>query len=82
MSFSNHFDSEVGAVIGTEGITEHLKTEQNQMNMLSFLLSIELLEALDACVTPKLTSNFSELCMPGMDCMRWEVGWLPKSELT
>ena len=29
-----------------------------------------------------LTSNFSELCMPGMDCMRWEVGWLPKSELT
>lgn len=84
MSLSHNFDSEVSAVIGTEGIAEHLEMELNQVNAALYsirpvLIFLKKTKNID---TPcgqharvnKLTSNFSELCMPGMDCIRWEVG--------
>lgn len=82
MSLSHNFDSEVSAVIGTKGIAEHLEIELNQVNAALYSIRRVLIKKKKTIATPfgqharvnELTSNFSELCMPGMDCIRWEVG--------
>lgn len=88
MSLSYHFNTEVGTVIRAQCIAEHL-AEKGYITVIIdriLLIHIELIKKSSSTTTTIIinlssTSNFSGLCIPGIDCIRWEVGWLPKSEL-
>lgn len=87
----HHLHTEIGAVVRAKGVTENLEKchqkysghwqEHKLPQMSACRKGIRLFRGIQND-RAALTSNFSELCMPGIDCMRCEVGWFPKSELT
>lgn len=80
--------SPFGAIIWTQGITKHLQKLVSFYEKRKKVIMIIIIKKRASWLTVQnekeriITSTFSVSCMPKIDPMRCDRGWLPKSLLT